>query len=338
MSASASDWKQDLSWKSKLTPEIEAKIKELEKNEPKYHAKILLLFAIWLGFGAVAVYVPYLWVRIPCWIMMGFAMHGLGVFMHEGAHNMLFGGAIDRVIGFFCGLPLLFSCSNYRATHILHHRYENTDKDPDNLEANMPFKPLRWLVFYGWFIVGMPMYVSLLVLVGPFRAETWKERFACVLETTLMVGTYYGVYLAVTNYGLWDVFFNGWLMGLAAAIIIANVRGLAEHTILHHTDPPNQLKSTRAIRTNGFIRFFFNNQNYHLEHHLFPRVPWYNLGKVHELMRPIYEAEQAAVCPTYGQYLATAFRYGPTKHVRYENGRTILDTSANDGKLADSRA
>ena len=286
-------------WKGRITPEIETKIKELEKIEPAYQVKILVLFGIWLGLGAVAVYVPYLWVRIPCWIIMGFALHGLGVFMHDGAHNALFGGPIlDRVVGFLCGVPVLFSCSNYRATHILHHRYENSPKDPDNLEANMPNRVMRWFVFYGWFVVGMPMYVSLLVLVGPFRAETWRERFACVLETALLGGIYFGVYLLVTRYGLWDVVFNGWLMGLAAAIIVANVRGLAEHTILHHTDPPNQLKSTRAIRTNAFVRFFFNNQNYHLEHHMYPMVPFHRLPELHARIRdelpPAYPSLWAA--------------------------------------------
>lgn len=317
---------KDKSWKELLTPEMRDEIEKLHEIKAIYNLKILALFALWLGPGALAVYVDSLFVRIPCWIVMGFSLHGLGVVMHDGAHNALFGTKVfDRVIGFIAGIPVLFSCSNYRATHLLHHRFENTPQDPDNLEANMPNKVMRWFVYYGWFVVGMPMYVSLLVLVGPFRAESWKERFICLLETSILVSIYYGVYLLATRYGMLNVILNGWLFGLAAAIIVANVRGLAEHTMLHHDDPPNQLKSTRAIRTNAWVRFFFNNQNYHLEHHLFPMVPWYNLGKVHEIMTPLYEREEAAVCPTYLQYLAAAFRYGPLKHVRYAGGRTLPD-------------
>ncbi|MCA9648207.1 MAG: fatty acid desaturase, partial [Myxococcales bacterium] len=169
-------------------------IEKLHEIKAIYNLKILALFALWLGPGALAVYVDSLFVRIPCWIVMGFSLHGLGVVMHDGAHNALFGTKVfDRVIGFIAGIPVLFSCSNYRATHLLHHRFENTPQDPDNLEANMPNKVMRWFVYYGWFVVGMPMYVSLLVLVGPFRAESWKERFICLLETSILVSIYYGV-------------------------------------------------------------------------------------------------------------------------------------------------
>ena len=35
--------------------------------------------------------------------------------------------------------------------------------------------------------------------------------------------------------------------------------------------------------------FLFVYSNYHLEHHYFPRVPFYNLRKVHMRLRPLYD-------------------------------------------------
>ena len=34
--------------------------------------------------------------------------------------------------------------------------------------------------------------------------------------------------------------------------------------------------------------FLFLYSNYHLEHHYFPRVPFYNLRKLHMALRPLY--------------------------------------------------
>ena len=304
-------------WSAQLSPQMRDQLRDLHRIEPWKHGKILLLFAIWFACGAIAIHTPTLWVRIPCWIIIGFCLHGLGVFMHEGAHNCLFRKPFDRVIGFLCGLPVFFSCSNYRATHMLHHKYENSAQDPDNLEANFPFKPLRWLIYYSWLFVGMPMYILLVTVTGPFRAESAKERFYCVLETVLIAGFFTMVFTLASRHNAGSIVTNGWALALPFAVLVANIRGLAEHTLLRHEDPPNQIKSTRSLPSNRFISFFFNNQNYHLEHHLFPRVPWYNLPKVHQVLKPLYEKEEASVCPSYAQYMADALRYGPLKAVRY---------------------
>lgn len=315
-------------WARELTPEMREQIRALHQAEHWKHSKILLLFASWIGCGAIAVHVDLLWVQIPCWIVAGFALHGLGVFMHEGAHASLFRiPVVDRVVGFLCGLPVLFSCSNYWATHKLHHKYENSAQDPDNLQANFPNPFLRWFIYYGWYAIGMIVYIVMLMFVGPFRADSAKERLLCVLESALIISTAaFVVQLAIDDPWVRHVVIYGWAIPLIPTVIIANVRGLAEHTLLHHEDPPNQLKSTRSLPSNAFVSFFFNNQNYHLEHHLFPRVPWYNLAKVHRVLKPLYEREEASVCQTYLQYLSSAFRYGPTRTVRYAaDGRTVLD-------------
>jgi fatty acid desaturase len=58
-----------------------------------------------------------------------------------------------------------------------------------------------------------------------------------------------------------------------------NIRGMRQHTFLEQPDDP--VRGTRSILTNRVTEFFICNENYHLEHHLFPRVPWYNLKQLH---------------------------------------------------------
>jgi fatty acid desaturase len=52
------------------------------------------------------------------------------------------------------------------------------------------------------------------------------------------------------------------------------------------------------------------NLNYHIEHHLFPGVPWYNLPKVHALLLEDYKAAGSSIYGSYTHFLFDAFRTG----------------------------
>jgi fatty acid desaturase len=78
------------------------------------------------------------------------------------------------------------------------------------------------------------------------------------------------------------------------------VRGLAEHGL---TTSDNVFTETRTVRSNRFVSFMMNNLNYHLDHHLFPGVPWYNLPKLHALLREEYVAAGSSIYPSYTAFL-----------------------------------
>lgn len=50
------------------------------------------------------------------------------------------------------------------------------------------------------------------------------------------------------------------------------------------------------------------NLNYHLEHHLFPGVPWYHLPKVHALLKDEFRAAGASVYRSYTEFLIDFFK------------------------------
>lgn len=314
-------------WAHALTPEMRDELKRLHQINPWISiGKILAFLGLWLGLANLALRAEHWWYALPCYAVMGLLYHGFGVFAHEGAHEVLFGwGWVDRVVGFFCGLPIAFPCNNYRATHLLHHRYENTEKDPDNLDANIPNPILRQMFYWLWYPLGMNLYIPHLMMTGPFRAKGWKEKLICLAETGAIIGFFWALFTAAQRYDFMDTLIYGWILGIPFASLTANIRGLAEHTQLHRDDPPNPLKCTRTTVSNAFTSFFLNNQNYHLEHHLFPRVPWYNLPRVHKLLQPIYRSEDAAIIDGYATFLRDAWRYGPLQTLSYHDGQTTLD-------------
>ena len=43
--------------------------------------------------------------------------------------------------------------------------------------------------------------------------------------------------------------------------------------------------STRSVRLNPIASFIYWSMEYHIEHHMFPSVPSYNLPKLHEALK-----------------------------------------------------
>ncbi len=51
----------------------------------------------------------------------------------------------------------------------------------------------------------------------------------------------------------------------------------------------HELTGSRTVKTNAVERFFIapHNVGYHLEHHLYPGIPYYNLPKLHQLLMEV---------------------------------------------------
>ena len=62
------------------------------------------------------------------------------------------------------------------------------------------------------------------------------------------------------------------------------IRSVAEH--FGELAYDSLLTSTRTVKANAIERFLIapHNVGYHLEHHLYPAVPYYNLPKLHDLL------------------------------------------------------
>ncbi|MBM2841879.1 MAG: fatty acid desaturase, partial [Bacteroidetes bacterium] len=56
------------------------------------------------------------------------------------------------------------------------------------------------------------------------------------------------------------------------------------------------------------VSFLMCNINYHLEHHLYPGVPWYNLPKLHRLLQQDYRKAGSSVYTSYTIFMLDTFR------------------------------
>ena len=106
-----------------------------------------------------------------------------------------------------------------------------------------------------------------------------------------------------------DQFLRLWLIPGYIFSFLNSVRFIAEH----YETPWNagQLAGTRTIISNQVNSFFWNNINYHIGHHVYPAVPWYNLQKLHQALLPEITSKRAVVDPSYFGVFFQAGLSGP---------------------------
>ena len=316
----AGDWRRDLPRGAR------AQLAALHAPNAWTRTKPLLLAAIWLACATIAIRTDVQAVRLLCWLVIGATLHCFGAFVHDCSHFSVFRKPwLDRGLGFLCGLPVFFPSANYRATHLLHHKYLNTPQDPDALAANFPNPRLRTAIFYLWLLVGVPFYALTLILAGPFRARRLSDKILCAVEPLMMLVFYIGLFTAAHRWHFAAALADGWAWALPVALVIGNFRGLAEHAQLAHGDPPDPLRIARTVETSPVISFFLNNLNYHLEHHLYPGIPWNHLPTVHRLLTPVFTRGRASIAGGYRGWALRALRYGPNRTFSYREREAYLD-------------
>lgn len=282
--------------RSDISAEKRKTIRDLHKIDIRYNIKILVFFAIWTvcGYGILAT--DSLPVQIVCWFLIACAMSGLTILMHDGNHGLLFKKQfLNRWIGFLCGLPGLVAVSAYRSIHLQHHRKLHTDEDPDNIETAAKKSMPLVLFYYVFFVIGTYLYLPFVAYTG-FTLANRRVKIDIAVEYVMMAAIIIGLFLVFPA----SLIVQVWLIPLLIAAQISNVRGLTEHGMTTGGSP---FTDTRTVISNRFVSFMMCNLNYHLEHHLFPGIPWYNLPGLHNILQEEYRKAGASVYRSYTQFL-----------------------------------
>ena len=104
-----------------------------------------------------------------------------------------------------------------------------------------------------------------------FRRLKWEARvFIAVLVGVIAWAIASGSIVPLLFVGL-PSFYGAWLVVFFG---ITQHAGLREDVLDHRLN-------TRTVYINPVFRFLYLNMNYHVEHHMFPTVPYYNLPALH---------------------------------------------------------
>ena len=245
------------------------------------------LFAcIWITGGAVVMWGlgqpagPLHWaLRVTGTLIVALALHMIALLLHDGVHHSLFRNRVANRWGAVClGACVLMSASAYQAMHERHHVFLGDPRDPDDYHNYSGNRAIVWVMHYTRLLLGTFLYLLIIPVLVATRASA-SERRRAALEYLLLAALY--VTLWVTLPG--DVLLHAWLIPIVPAGLMFNIRSLAAHGLVDTSDP---LLASRSIDAHPVVAFFFRNENYHLEHHLFPEIPSYNLKRLHRLVFP----------------------------------------------------
>jgi len=276
-------------------------IKELHSLSYIYNLKIPFFFGLWALCGFLFVQTESLLLHLPLYFLMTCSMVGLSILMHESNHNLLFKNrALNRWVGFLCGLPSLVAVSAYRTLHLAHHAHTGTHDDPDSMEESVPKSIPMVFFFYIFLFIGAYLYLGHLVKTSISLANPKMKR-QIITEYLLIAATFTALFWFLP----FAVMLHLWLIPLLIAAQLTNVRGLAEHSLTTHE---NVFTETRTVTSNPFVSFMMNNLNYHLDHHLFPGVPWYNLQRLHDILKDEYKAAGSSIYTSYTAFLIDFFK------------------------------
>ncbi len=211
--------------------------------------------------------------------------HALTILFHEGCHYNLCNSKPlnDFLTNIFAAFPLAISVKRYRNNHLAHHRNLNQSDDPDIVENTPPKSTwtLIGLILMDLCFLSVPKNLKRNRKFGALglfteKGDGWKgERrlYIAFLATVVVSATAFGGWKYVGLYFL--------VPGFTGLQALTRLRGYADHG--GRLDEVDEWRKTRTVEANWFERFLFapGSINRHLEHHLYPSVPFYNLDRLH---------------------------------------------------------
>lgn len=215
--------------------------------------------------------------------------------MHDAAHKRLFTNPNwnDYVSQLLLAAPVFFNVMAYRTFHIKHHKAPLAADDPDiSLIGGYPVSRQSFVRKILRDLSGLSYFKFIRYFISRARAERGravrsdgKRSGPSALMANIMilaVNALLAVILASAD-ALWAYFVLWLLPSLTVLQVLLRIRGITEHA--GYEPNADQRLNARTV-VNPWQTFFFapNGVNYHIEHHLYPSVPWYHLASVHKLL------------------------------------------------------
>ena len=241
-------------------------------------------WAAWATWGT--------WLTVPCFIIYGLLYGSANdARWHETGHGTAFKTRwMNDALYQLSSFATLREPELWRWSHARHH----TDtiivgRDPE-IVAMRPPEMLRFLLSF----LGIPHAIASVrgVVRHVFGVKGKEERtfipehvWPSIFRTAriwavihlaifgVAIGT--GSILPVLFVGALPTMYGAWL---AYTLGVTQHVGLAEDVLDHRLN-------ARTIRMNPVLRFLYWNMNYHLEHHLYPTVPYHRLPDLHDLIK-----------------------------------------------------
>ena len=265
------------------------RLKLLRKNNAAGGAMVISTWSLIFLILSLAGHFPGVLSIALVFILLPGRQLSLAVLMHEAGHGTLFTSRrLNQWVGqWLCALPTLGNLSTYATGHLEHHRLAGTRRDPDL--PNYRAYPITWESFRRKVcrdLTGQTGTKLLLSLAkggaGNMEQPGVSDRFLLVKQVFVQTVIFGFLFLAGIGWTwlLWFVTF------MTTYMLVIRLRQIAEHAAVPDLYDPDPRLNTRTVSAPLWQRFLIAPSfvNYHLEHHLMPGVPCYNLPALRTLL------------------------------------------------------
>ncbi len=290
----ATSWEQaSATFRPDLTEAVPTDtLRALHHVQPWRHALValrqfaLLAAAVWLILRFRDR--PEIW--IPAVVLEGFVIFSFTVLLHEVVHRAVFTARrspFNRLLALLYGLPSGLAPTQFERWHLDHHDQLGTsDKDPKRAYLS-PKRNARWFKLLYFTPALFPIYFRASARATSSYEPALRGRIA--VERVAVFALHIGVFVGVGLSADW------WLAvqvhGLAVFVVFPvafALNRLGQHYDVDPSDPAHW--GTLMRRSPLLWDPVFLWSNYHLEHHYFPRVPFYHLPALRRALEGFFEA------------------------------------------------
>ncbi|KAI0058751.1 hypothetical protein BV25DRAFT_1196009 [Artomyces pyxidatus] len=251
---------------------------------------------------------PNVWTIVAAMLLMAWSQRGISNLAHDSLHRNLFirKSLNDWVADLFLAPPLMNTATLQRMSHTAHHHYLGTKDDPDHgVDSDTSLKHYRTGRFDHKTIASLFIYDLCDPVLFTQNAIGSLPDAPLQLAAWWTAATVIAGFLEPHPYKMLSIPF-GWrftmLFHLARCTVSYAVYVLRE--IIDHSGLPSSsvIEFTRTSPCCNAIQKILqpHDDNYHLLHHLLPRVPMGHLHELHEwLVANVEEYERANRHTTY---------------------------------------
>ena len=280
-------------------PEIDRKLlKELlTRSDYEGWKHIIIYFFTLSVLGSLCFYFWGTWWFLIIYLAYCTWWGGADAIWHECGHRTAFNS--KKLNDFFYHIGSFmnsFEAVRFRWSHSLHHNY-TASIDPHDFEVDgsifwKPKKLINFLMIFipGFGLLNLNKSIQKEILEHAFGIQT-KVMKECIPEhkksSCIFISRIY-VFIWLIIIGS-SILLNSFLPILLLLVpkffaTLNIVWGLTQHMGLQEDVKDHRL-STRSVRLNPIFSFIYWKMEYHIEHHMFPSIPSYNLPKLHDAIK-----------------------------------------------------
>jgi fatty acid desaturase len=260
----------------------------LETLSPARHLAIALgVFAL-LALGLVASQSVALPLAIGGSLVTGACLFLTTILLHEQTHGLIFRRhrpGLERLLGLCYATPAGLSASQFGRWHGDHHAHlGELGQDPKRTHLS-PQRNARWVKLVFFTPLLFPRYFAAARTAAAGYPPALRRRIAGERLLALVVHGGWVTGLALLNG--WSGVVLGYLIPLWLVFpVVFALNRLGQHYHIDHRHPD---KCGSRVDGNPLWQLLFLWSNFHLEHHYYPRVPFYRLPALNRALRPYFQ-------------------------------------------------